>query len=121
MAKGKNERGIAFVGYVRSEEPIFVCIGGGLGEEHYGTRQQARTDLLRTSLGNHRPDFTWGWVPPPGPDLGRALVDALPETRWQLALIIIGIHGDEFTNREATVSGGGGRHCSVGTHSLWSH
>jgi hypothetical protein len=38
-----------------------------------------------------------------------------------LALIIIGIHGDEFTNREATVSGGGGRHCSVGTHSLWSH
>ncbi len=50
----------------------------------------------------------------------RALVDALPETRWQLALVITGIHWGEG-NRVAAVSGGGGRHCSVGTHSLWSH
>ena len=50
----------------------------------------------------------------------RALVDALPETRWQLALVITGIHWGEG-NRVAAVSGGVGRHCSVGTHSVWSH
>ena len=50
----------------------------------------------------------------------RALVDALPETRWQLALVITGIHWGEG-NRAATVSGGGGRHFTVGTHSVRSH
>ena len=38
-----------------------------------------------------------------------------------MALVNTGFHGDEFTNREATVSGGGGRHFTVGNHSVWSH